>query len=234
MKPVSPTIARIPLSARNVQDFDPFEHALVGSASAFSSERPAFCQRRLLPVAAAPGSRDKVGGGILHRRLPGRPRGTAQLLLDRLAQVLDQMEAVGDLPGLWRAPARSLGIKTAAIAANDFDPGMLVKPLSRSFSRAIRQHVDHLSSLQIHNNRPAAATLSPAPVINASHPNRSGFATLSLMAFELPQNGVVALWKTETRHRPLRRPPPGSVADQMSEFTHPTGSPGKRPGDPRK
>jgi ribosomal protein S18 acetylase RimI-like enzyme len=49
-----------------------------------------ICQRRLLPVAAAPGSRDKVGAGILHRRLPSRPRGTAQLLLDRLAQVLDQ------------------------------------------------------------------------------------------------------------------------------------------------
>ena len=111
---------------------------------------------------------------------------------------------------------------------------MPVKPLSRSFRRAIRQHVDHLSSLQIHNDRPVAAALSPAPVINASHPNRSGFATLSLMAFELPQNGIVALWKTETRHQPLRRPPPGRVADQMSEFAHPTGSPGKRPGDPRK
>jgi len=54
------------------------------------------------------------------------------------------------------------------------------------------------------------------------------------MAFELPQNGIVALWKTETRHQPLRRPPPSSVADQMSQFAHPTGSPGKGLGDPWK
>ena len=191
-----------------MQDFDPLEHALVGSTSAFSSEHPVLCQRRLPPVAAAPGSRDKVGAGILHRRLPGRPRGTAQLLLDRVTQVLDQMEAVGDLPGLWRAPARSLGIKAAAIAANDLDPGMLVKPLSRSFRRAIRQHVDDLSLLQIHNDRPVAAALSPAPVINASHPNRSGFATLSLMAFELPQNGIVALGRPRRAiNRSAGRPP---------------------------
>ena len=30
------------------------------------------------------------------------------------------------------------------------------------------------------------------------------------MAFELPQNGIVALRKTETRHQPLRRPPPAA------------------------
>jgi hypothetical protein len=38
------------------------------------------------------------------------------------------------------------------------------------------------------------------------------------MAFKLPQNGVVALWETETRHQPLRRPPSGSMTDQLSEF----------------
>jgi hypothetical protein len=64
--------------------------------------------------------------------------------------------------------------------------------------------------------------------------DRSGFATLSLMAFELPQNGVVALWETETRHQPLHRPPSGSMTDQLSEFAHPPGSSGKRLGDPRK
>jgi hypothetical protein len=130
-----------------LQDFDTVEHSLPGSAAAFSTELPVLRQRRLLPVAGAPGCHEKICAGILCRRLPGRPGGTAQLLLDCLAQVLEQMEAVGDLSGLWRAPARSLCIKAAAIPANDLDPGMLVKPLSRPFRRAIRQHVDHLSSL---------------------------------------------------------------------------------------
>jgi hypothetical protein len=99
---------------------------------------------------------------------------------------------------------------------------MLVKPLSRPFRRAICQHVDHLSTLQVHNDRPVAAALSPAPVIDADHPNGSGLATLSLMAFELPQNGIVALWEAQTRHQPLRRPPPRQ-RDRPGERVHSPG-----------
>ena len=58
-------------------------------------------------------------------------------------------------------------------------------------------------------------------------------STLRLMAFELPQDGIVALRETETLHQPLRRPPPGHMADQVSEFAHPAGSPGERSGNPR-
>jgi hypothetical protein len=78
-----------------LQDFDTVEHSLPGSAAAFSTELPVLRQRRLLPVAGAPGCHEKICAGILCRRLPGRPGGTAQLLLDCLAQVLEQMEAVG-------------------------------------------------------------------------------------------------------------------------------------------
>ena len=144
------------------------------------------------------------------------------------------MEAVGDLPGLRRAPACALGIEAAAIAADDLDLRMLARAIGRSLRRAIRQHVDNLAPLQIDNDRPVSAALSPAPVVDASHPYRRAFAAIGPMAFEIPQNGIVALWKTETRHQTLCRPPAGGVADQMSEFAHPTGSPGKRPGDPRK
>src|SRR5580692_782869 len=95
--------------ARNLQDFDPVKHAFPNSTATFSSELPGLCQRRLLPVAAAAGGHEKIAAGIRRRRLPGRLRGTAQLLLDRLAQVLQQMEAVGDLPSRasgapWHAP----------------------------------------------------------------------------------------------------------------------------------
>src|SRR5882757_3024107 len=160
------------------------------------------------------------------------PRGTAQLLLDRLAQVLQQMEAVRDLPGLWRALARAISIETSAVPANDLNLGMSLEPFGSGGRRTIRQHIDHLSTLQVNNDCPVAATLSPAPVIDAGHPDRSGCTPLSLMAFELPQNGIVALWETKTRHQPLRRPSSGRMTDQVSELAHSAGSPGKRPGDP--
>jgi hypothetical protein len=45
------------------------------------------------------------------------------LLLDRLTQVLQQMEAVGHLPGLRRALTRTFGVETASIAADNTMPG---------------------------------------------------------------------------------------------------------------
>jgi hypothetical protein len=102
-----------------LHDFNPVKHAFPNSTATFSRELPVLCQRRLLPVAAAPGGHEKIAAGIRRRRLPGRLRGTAQLLLDRLAQVLQQMEAVGDLPSLWRALARAISIEASAVPANE-------------------------------------------------------------------------------------------------------------------
>jgi hypothetical protein len=52
-----------------------------------------------------------------------------QLSFDRLAEVLEQMEAVGNLPGLWSSFACALGIESGAIPADHFDLGMPFEPL---------------------------------------------------------------------------------------------------------
>jgi hypothetical protein len=46
---------------------------------------------------------------------------TAQLLLDHLAQVLDQMEAVSDLPRLWGTDPCSFRVEALAISTDDLD-----------------------------------------------------------------------------------------------------------------
>jgi hypothetical protein len=51
------------------------------------------------------------------------------LPLDVLAQILHQMEAIGPLPGCRRAFPDALGIEPTAIAAYEFDPGMLLQPV---------------------------------------------------------------------------------------------------------
>jgi hypothetical protein len=53
---------------------------------------------------------------------------TAQLLLDHLLQVLDQMEAVGDLAGLWGTNPCSFGMEALAIATDDFDGRARAQP----------------------------------------------------------------------------------------------------------
>ena len=86
-----------------------------------------LCQFRLQSVAAARG-RPEPGSGIRRRRLSGGRRGSAQLLFDSLAEVLDQMKAVSDLPRLRRPLAGSLSIEAAAIPADDLDFRMLAQP----------------------------------------------------------------------------------------------------------
>jgi hypothetical protein len=44
-----------------------------------------------------------------------------QLPLDRFPEVLEQVEAIGDLPRLWRSLVCAVGIKPGAITADNLD-----------------------------------------------------------------------------------------------------------------
>ena len=66
-------------------------------------ERPSSTSN---PVAADP-------------RVPDRRLIAAKLALDGFTEVLHQMEPIGDLPGLWRALTRGLGIEPCTVAADE-------------------------------------------------------------------------------------------------------------------
>ena len=80
------------------------------------------------------------------------------------------MELVSDLLRLRRTLACALRIKTAAIAADEFDLRVLTEPFGCSGSCAILQHIDNLAPLQVDNNGPVSPALSPAPVVDACRP----------------------------------------------------------------
>ena len=149
----------------------------------------------------------------------------AQLLLDALAQILEQVEAIGDLSRLWGTLSSTLGVESAAVAADDLDLGMLAEPSRGAFGGAIRQHVDDLTPLQVDDQRSVATALDPAPVIDPCHLQewlRTGAASL---AFEMPQDGVVARRHPQPRHQTLCRPSAGGVAEQANQLCHPVRSP---------
>src|SRR5271157_4514937 len=102
------------------------------------------------------------------------------------------MEAVSDLPRLRRALSRALRIQTAAVTADDFDLRMLAKPFGCSCGCAIRQHIDNLAPLQVNDNGPVSATLSPAPVVDACHSYSRLGAETGDLTLQMPQNGIVA------------------------------------------
>ena len=73
--------------AGDLQGFQPIEHAGQDGTAARPGQLLVFRQRRQAPMAAACTGRKELGGcDICERRRPGRARGTAQLLLDRLAE----------------------------------------------------------------------------------------------------------------------------------------------------
>ena len=133
------------------------------------------------------------------------------------------MESVSDLPRLRRALSCALRIKTAAIAADDFDLRVLTEPFGCSGGCAILQHIDNLAPLQVDNNGPVSATLSPAPVVDACHPYSRLRTETGDLALQVPQDGVVADWHSETLHQPLSRPAARAVANKVNKFSDSLG-----------
>ena len=84
---------------------------------------------------------------------------TAQMPLDPLSQVLHQVKAVGDLPRLWSALTRCLGVETITITSDQLDAGSLGQPRRGADRRAIGQNVDHRPTLEVDRDSPVAKAL---------------------------------------------------------------------------
>jgi hypothetical protein len=134
------------------------------------------------------------------------------------------MESVSDLPRLGRTLARALCIQAAAIAADDFDLRMLAKPLGCPDSRAIRQHIDNLAPLQVDDDSPVSATLSPTPVVDARHPYSRFRVETGDLPFQMPKNSVVADRHAKTLHQLFSRPTTRAMAEKMNKLCDSLGA----------
>jgi hypothetical protein len=97
----------------------------------------------------------------------------AQFLLHGIAEIAHEMKAVGDLPRLRRTAAHAVGIGPVPIAADDPNRGMRLQPRGDRISRADREHIHHVTALQIDENRAEMLLpLLPRPVVDADDANR--------------------------------------------------------------
>lgn len=94
----------------------------------------------------------------------------AHLLLDRRPEILNQMKAIGHLLSLRCALSGSLGIKTAAISADDLNRGASLQPCFRALYAAVVQNVDNCSTLEIDDDRAVSCRAPPTPIIYANDP----------------------------------------------------------------
>lgn len=152
-----------------------------------------FHQRWLPPVTDPSSDDHRLGLGNRRRGLLCGPRRAAQLLFDGLAEVLQQVEAIGHLLGLWRALASAFRVETAAVPADDLYTRMLTQPLAGGPGRTVRQHVGDLAPLKVDHDRTVATALLPSPVVNPYHPQRRRFAACAEMTLEIAQDGVITL-----------------------------------------
>jgi len=81
------------------------------------------------------------------------------------------MPVINDLSGFGRGFCGCLSVRRRTVPADDFDTRMIVEPLLYGFGIAVRQEINDIAPLQIHDNRSVPLPSDPGPVID---PNKTG------------------------------------------------------------
>src|SRR5882724_4561233 len=140
------------------------------------------------------------------------------------------MKPIRDLLCLGRAERGAFGVKTAPIARDRHDFGMLLKPFGKALGGPIRQKLYYTVQVQIHQDRSILLPFAPSPIVNSQVANgRSGGGLCRLLP-NAAQYGVITCRDGQTRKESLCRPAPCDVADQSHDFR---GSIGLATVDPR-
>ena len=88
----------------------------------------------------------------------------------RIAHVLDKMEAVGDLDGVRSTGTCCIGISRGSVTGDHFDPRMLLEPLHQRLRLAAVQNVDGSALFQVAEDRAISVAPPKREVIDSEHP----------------------------------------------------------------
>jgi len=91
---------------------------------------------------------------------------------DGIAEVAQQVPAVGDLDRIRRTLAHAVRVGAGSVARDDLDPGVLTKPSGQGFGLPVGQQVQDLVALQVDQGRPVAVATAPGPVIDGADARR--------------------------------------------------------------
>ncbi len=158
--------------------------------------------RRETPVAVrCRGGRRSLSRGP--RRLPGRCRVKAgavrrNALLDGLAEVHPQMEAVGHLLGARCANGGALGIGSSPVTAHDVDAGVGQEPGRQRSGVPGGQHVDDLVRFSAGQHCGVGVSAFDREVVDTQHP------CPRRPAARLPRPGHRPRARRRRAHRPRR------------------------------
>ena len=91
---------------------------------------------------------------------------------DGIAEIAQQMPAIGYLDRFRRALPDPVRVGTGAVACDDLDAGMLAQPISKGFGLPIRQQVHDLVTLEVDEDGAVATPTPPGPIIYAENLRR--------------------------------------------------------------
>jgi hypothetical protein len=91
-----------------------------------------------------------------------------------VAEVAQQVPAVGDLDRLRRAAADAVGVGAGAVTRDDLHAGVGPQPRPDGLRVAVGQQVDRAVALQVDDERAVAPATAPGPVVDADDARRRG------------------------------------------------------------
>ena len=88
---------------------------------------------------------------------------------ENLAEVVEEVPAVGDLEGVRCALGDRSGVLRRAVPSHDLDTGMILEPRRDGRRCPVRQEIDGPSPLEVDEDRAPRSALPPGPIVNAEH-----------------------------------------------------------------
>ncbi len=132
--------------------------------------------------------------------------------LQSLAEVTQEMPAIGDLRRRRRSLPCPLRVGSGAISRDDLNARMSTQPGCDGLSAAVGQQVDDTSTLEVADDGSVALAASPSPIIDANHTGRSKRHQLGRA--DQPQQRIAA-----DRHgEPNRKARPGLTAQREADL----------------
>jgi hypothetical protein len=90
-------------------------------------------------------------------------------MLDYIAEIVDHVEAIGNLHRLWGTTCRPLVIGCTPISGQDLNAGMTFEPTGQRGRRAIFEQLDGAAPLLIHQDGSIRSATPLTPVIDSEH-----------------------------------------------------------------
>jgi hypothetical protein len=123
------------------------------------------------------------------------------------------MPTVGDLNGTGCAAPGAIGVRGAAISADDLDLRPLAQPPRKAIGLTIREQIDHPAALEVAQDRPVALATPPCPIIDTK--DARGHRRAIRAGTDHPKQRIA----TQRHRQPGRQARTGSTAQRQPDMT---------------